>query len=174
MDGMIRKVAPGEAKALAVYSESLFRETFGYLFPDQAMDLLCARAFTPAALAARIEKGAWVAQGPEGWRGYATLSPDPCPLSGLPAPAFELGRLYVSSPWHGQGVSGELMAAVLAEVRGRGGRSLWCHAFEGNPRALAFYRRWGFQDLGGQTLVREGIHLPHRVLGLGLPWVVAT
>ena len=168
MDIPIRKLAPVEAKALAMFSESCFRETFGYLFPDEAMDLLCSRAFTPPVLGALIEKGSWVAEGPEGWRGYVALSTDPCPIPGLPEPHLELARLYVTTRWHGQGVSGPLMTAFLDEARGRGTRGVWLEAFEGNPRALGFYRRWGFQDLGGQVQVREGVHLPHRVLGLAL------
>ena len=169
MHSTVRKADPHEAKALAAFSGACFREAFGYLFPDEALDLLCSRAFTETALGALIAKGAWVAEGPEGWRGYAALSPDPCPVPGLPEPHLELARLYVATPWHGQGVSGALMTAFLEEARQRGIRGVWLEAFEGNPRALGFYRRWGFQDLGGQVLVREGVHLPHRVLGLALP-----
>jgi GNAT superfamily N-acetyltransferase len=166
MDIPVRKVTAGEAKALATFAEACFRETFGYLFPEQAMDHLCYRAFAPALLGALIEQGAWVAEGPEGWRGYAALAGAPCPVPGLAEPHLELSRLYVSREWHGQGVSGALMAAVLDEVRLRGVRGLWLESFEGNPRAQGFFRRWGFRDLGGQVQVTEGVHLPHRIMGL--------
>lgn len=168
MDIPVRRVDPGEAKDLAAFSEALFRETFGYLFPEEAMDHLCARAFTPAALGILIGQGAWVAEGGGGWSGYAALSTDPCPVPGLPEPSLELARLYVARQWHGHGVSGALMAAFQEEARRRGARGLWLEAFEGNPRALGFYRRWGFHDLGGKVEVKEGVHLPHRILGLAL------
>jgi GNAT superfamily N-acetyltransferase len=168
MDIPVRKVAPGEAKGLAAFAESCFRETFGYLFPEQAMDHLCSRAFAPAVLGALIDQGAWVAEGPEGWRGYVALSTDPCPVDHLPEPHLELARLYVARQWHRQGVSGALMAAFMDEARRRGTRGVWLEAFEGNPRALGFFRRWGFQDLGAQVQVKEGVHLPHRILGLTL------
>ena len=168
MDIAVRPAAATEAKVLALFSEACFRETFGYLFPDEAMDQLCARAFTPAALAALIAEGAWVAEGPEGWLGYAALSTAPCPLPGLPSPQLELRRLYVAARWHGLGISGPLMEAFLAEARARGARAVWLEAFKGNPRALGFYRRWGFQDLGGEDRVPPGLRLPHRTLGLVL------
>lgn len=164
----IRKVEAAEAPALAQFAETCFRETFAYLFPEEAMDALCLRAFTPGILGALIEQGAWVAQAGEGWRGYLALSQDPCPVAGLPEPHLELSRLYVTTPWHGTGVSDALMATLLAEARRRGTRAVWLEAFQGNPRALRFYTRWGFQDLGGRDALREGLRLPHRILATDL------
>ena len=164
----IRKVDVAEAASLAQFAEVCFRETFGYLFPEEAMDAVCARAFAPAVLAALIEKGAWVAEAPEGWRGYLALSLDPCPVAGLAAPHLELSRLYVAMPWHGTGVSDALMEAFLADARRQGMQAVWLEAFQGNPRALGFYSRWGFEDLGGRDSLREGLRLPHRILGSDL------
>ena len=164
----IRKVEVAEAAALAQFAEVCFRETFGYLFPEEAMDALCLRAFAPAVTEARIEKGAWVAEAAEGWRGYLALSTDPCPVPGLAEPHLELSRLYVASPWQGTGVSDALMEAFLTEARQQGKRAVWLEAFQGNPRALGFYTRWGFEDLGGRDSLREGLRLPHRILGTDL------
>ena len=167
MDIPIRKAVPGEAKDLAAFSEACFIESFGYLFPEQALDHLCRRAFAPEAAAALIDRGAWIAEGPAGWAGYAALAAEPCPVQGLPEPHLQLARLYVAGPWQGKGVSGALMTAFLDEARRRAAQGIWLEAFEGNPRALGFYRRWGFRDLGGrQVQVQEGVHLPHRILGL--------
>jgi GNAT superfamily N-acetyltransferase len=164
----VRKVRLQEATELARFSEACFRESFGYLFPEEALQSLCTKAFAPAMLEDLVRKGAWVAEGPEGWRGFLTLSTGACPVPGLPEPQVELARLYVASPWQGQGVSDALMEAFLGEVRGRGAKAVWLEAFEGNPRALGFYVRWGFRDLGGHELVREGLRLPHRILGRDL------
>jgi GNAT superfamily N-acetyltransferase len=161
----IRRAEPSEAHALGQFAEACFRESFGYLFPEEALDLLCSKAFATPVMDGLVGKGAWVAQGEEGWRGYAALSTDPCPAPGLPEPHLELSRLYVPAPWMGQGVSDALMAAFMDEARRRGAKGVWLEAFEGNPRALGFYRRWGFKDLGPCMLVREGLHLPHRILG---------
>jgi GNAT superfamily N-acetyltransferase len=169
MDIPVRKAVPAEARELAAFSEACFIEAFGYLFPEQALDQVCRRAFAPEAAAALIDRGAWIAEGPTGWLGYAALAPEACPVQGVPAPHLQLARLYVAGPWQGKGVSGALMTAFLDEARRRGARGIWLEAFEGNPRALGFYRRWGFRDIGGrQVQVQEGVHLPHRILGRDL------
>lgn len=98
MDIPIRKAPPGEAKEFAAFSEACFIESFGYLFPEQALDHLCRRAFAPEAAAALIDRGAWIAEGPAGWAGYAALAPEACPVQGLPEPHLQLARLYVAGP----------------------------------------------------------------------------
>lgn len=165
MDFSIRRVTAAEAKELGMFAEACFREAFGYLFPEQALDLVCAKAFATPLMEALALDGAWIAEGEGGWRGYAAMASRPCPAEGLPGPHLELNRLYVAEPWLGRGISDALMAAFLDEARRRRCRGVWLEAFEGNPRALRFYRRWGFHDLGGSLKDREGIHLPHRILG---------
>lgn len=164
MSFTVRRAVPQEAHALGIFAEACFREAFGYLFPEEALDLLCSKAFTTPMMEGLIGHGAWVAEGAEGWRGYAAANPAPCPAEGLEAPHLELSRLYVATPWMGQGVSDALMTAFMEEARRRGVAGVWLEAFEGNPRALGFYKRWGFRDLGARVQVREGLHLPHRIL----------
>ncbi len=164
----VRQADPSEAHPLGMFAEACFREAFGYLFPEEALDLLCSKAFTTQVMDSLIHNGTWIAEGPEGWRGYAAMSLDPCPAQSLEPPHVELSRLYVGSSWMGQGVSDALMAAFMDEARRRGAKGVWLEAFEGNPRALRFYKRWGFHDLGASVKIREGLHLPHRILGSDL------
>lgn len=164
----IRRLAAEEAATLAGFAETCFRESFGYLFPEEALENVCAKAFAAPLIATLIEQGAWIADSPSGWLGYVAMGLNPCPVHGLGEPHVELTRLYVSAPWHGQGVANELMKAFLDEARGRGFKAVWLEAFEGNPRALGFYARWGFRDLGGREQAREGVRLPHRILGTEL------
>ena len=168
----VRKASPSEAHTLGPFAEACFRESFGYLFPEEALDLLCSKAFTTQVMEGLISHGTWVAEAPEGLRGYVAMSPDPCPVEGLAAPHLELSRLYVAAPWMGQGVSDALMAAFMDETRIRGFKGVWLEAFEGNPRALGFYKRWGFRDLGASLKIREGLHLPHRILASDLNVVI--
>lgn len=64
-----------------------------------------------------------------------------------PAPV-ELRRFYVDRPAHGHGVARALMARVRDAARSLGGASLWLSVWERNPRAIAFYAREGFVDVG--------------------------
>ncbi|GEM_PF-1683472 len=168
----VRKAELHEGHALGQFAEACFRESFGYLFPEEALDLLCSKAFTTPVMEGLIRNGTWIAEGEEGWRGYLALSTDPCPAEGLAKPHLELSRLYVPAPWMGQGISDALMTAFLDDARAKGIRGVWLEAFEGNPRALRFYKRWGFKDLAGSVKVREGLHLPHRILASDLSGVI--
>ncbi|GGK96658.1 GNAT family N-acetyltransferase [Nocardia jinanensis] len=51
----------------------------------------------------------------------------------------ELQALYIRAEWYGSGLARALMDAVLEPDRSC---SLW--VFEGNPRARAFYAKYGF------------------------------
>ncbi|BDT88345.1 GNAT family N-acetyltransferase [Nocardia cyriacigeorgica] len=56
---------------------------------------------------------------------------------------LELNALYVRSPWYGSGVADDLVQTTLnPDIP----CSLW--VFEQNPRAIAFYRKYGFTPDG--------------------------
>ena len=60
----------------------------------------------------------------------------------------ELHRLYVASALKGAGVAQELMRQVLAWTRAQGAEALFLSVWENNHRAQAFYRRYGFAEVG--------------------------
>jgi ribosomal protein S18 acetylase RimI-like enzyme len=64
-----------------------------------------------------------------------------------PSPV-ELYRFYVDRPWHGRGVAQQLMDGVQLAADELGGKTLWLSVWERNPRALAFYGKCGFADVG--------------------------
>ena len=63
---------------------------------------------------------------------------------------IELWRFYVDRPWQGRGVSWNLMSQVKREAGERGAPALWLGVWERNPRAIAFYRKNGFGQIGTQ------------------------
>lgn len=71
--------------------------------------------------------------------------PPPC-VTG-PAP-LELSRLYLRVDTIGTGLGADFMRALHDEARRRGSRTLWLVVYSGNDKARAFYRRWGFADVG--------------------------
>ena len=83
--------------------------------------------------------------------GYALVRAGPAPASVGSEPAVEVVRIYVDRPWFGRGVAPVLMDACIVEARRRGARTLWLGVWERNPRAIAFYRKCGFRDVGSQT-----------------------
>jgi ribosomal protein S18 acetylase RimI-like enzyme len=61
---------------------------------------------------------------------------------------LEIRRIYASQDFLGKGVGKELMQAAIAEARQRGCDCVWLGVWEKNQRAIDFYRKWGFQEVG--------------------------
>ena len=62
----------------------------------------------------------------------------------------EIYRFYVDRSAHGTGVAAELMIAAIDAARDLGGAHVWLGVWERNARALAFYAKSGFRDIGVQ------------------------
>jgi len=69
-----------------------------------------------------------------------------------PRPA-ELVRIYVETARIGAGFGRTLMDACLEAARLRGYRTLWLGVWERNARAIRFYERCGFREVGSQPFV---------------------
>jgi GNAT superfamily N-acetyltransferase len=100
--------------------------------------------------------------------GYACVRegpPPPCVTGEAPV---EVLRFYVVQDFHGTGVAQALMDACADDARARGGRTLWLGVWEQNPRAIRFYKKWGFEDVGGQTFMLGDDPQQDRVLARAL------
>ncbi|MBI5303085.1 MAG: GNAT family N-acetyltransferase [Chloroflexi bacterium] len=83
--------------------------------------------------------------------GYAQLRQNHIPSCVTGARPIEIGRLYARKQWHGRGVGAALMRACLAHATRQNSDTLWLDVWEHNPRAIAFYRAWGFTQVGTQA-----------------------
>ncbi len=89
------------------------------------------------------------------WEGelmaYAQVrkNPSPPPCVQHPDP-IELHRFYVDSRAHGSGLAYRLMEEVHRAADAFKGRHLWLGVWERNPRAISFYKKVSFSDVGSQ------------------------
>ena len=81
------------------------------------------------------------------------------------AAASELRRLYVQERFTGRGVGRDLLRQAEKTAAALGADMLWLQAWEGNARALQFYPRCGYEDLGGTVYTIEGEDFPNRLFG---------
>jgi ribosomal protein S18 acetylase RimI-like enzyme len=65
---------------------------------------------------------------------------------------MEIVRIYVCTPWIGRGAGAQLMHACLDESRSEGCDTVWLGVWDRNTRAIVFYRRAGFAEVGAQAL----------------------
>ena len=61
---------------------------------------------------------------------------------------LEVRRIYAAQEYIGKGVGKSLMQAAIREAEQRGCDSVWLGVWEKNPRAIEFYKRWGFKEVG--------------------------
>ena len=155
----VRRASVDDAARLAEFGRQAFHDTFAadnrpedmaaYLDatfgePQQRAELLDARATYLVAEREAADGADMV--------GYARIGAGE-PPEGIRAPAVEIRRFYARRDTIGQGVGAALMTACLDHARALGAQGVWLGVWERNARAIAFYERWGFVDVGSCTFV---------------------
>jgi GNAT superfamily N-acetyltransferase len=91
--------------------------------------------------------------------GLASLNPAYRPSYLRRPTPIELGRFYLHLDWIGYGLGSKLMTQALRQAAATGYGICWLRVWQGNKRAIQFYRRWGFTTISadyyavGSTLV---------------------
>ena len=143
-----RDARPDDADALSRFARDTFVATFGHLYPSEDLSAFLADRYTPAAFRAQLEDPTrWTRLALDGDDivGYAMVGPLRLPVDG---PGLELSRLYVAERVRGAGVAAHLMAEAIEHARGSGAPALYLSVYENNERAIRFYRRYGFVEVG--------------------------
>jgi len=152
----IRQAGASDAPWLAALAERTFRETYTAHNTAEDMERYVAGHFGPALQAAQLSDPRTITLFAEdGGRaaGYAQLARGPAPAAVTGPAPMEVVRFYVDRPWHGRGMAQTLMGAAVDTARTAGARTLWLGVWERNDRAIAFYRKSGFVDVGTQIFV---------------------
>ncbi|MFO1310774.1 MAG: GNAT family N-acetyltransferase [Burkholderiales bacterium] len=148
---LLRRATPSDARSLAALAEATFRDTFASFNTAEDMDLHCRRTYGEAIQAAEIDRNdmiTLVAEEAGRLLGYAQMrwgEAPGCVATRIPG---EIRRLYVRKEAIGTGLAHALMRACLDEMARRGFDSAWLGVWENNPRAIAFYRKFGFAPVG--------------------------
>ena len=81
---------------------------------------------------------------------------------------IELKRIYVFSRYHASGAGKRLMAASIAHARELGAPRLLLGTYENNGRAVAFYKKNGFEMIGTRRFFVGGVYYDDVIMGLNL------
>jgi GNAT superfamily N-acetyltransferase len=168
---LIRRATEEDATHLAEFARRTYLETFAADNSPENMAMHLAKSFGTAVQLREIrdpntitllgEIGATLAAFAQVRRG----PPPPC-VEG-PSPV-ELHRFYVDRPFHGRGIAQALMRSVDDVARELGGRTLWLGVWERNPRAIGFYTKCGFVDVGEHAFVLGTDEQTDRVMARSL------
>jgi GNAT superfamily N-acetyltransferase len=166
-----RLASATDAEALADLAARAFRDTFAADNRPEDIALHVARSFGPDQQRAEIVDSAVrtvLVEQDARLVAYAQVrnsSAPPCVHGSRPV---ELWRFYIDRPWIGRGVAQGLMETVCSEARGLGGETVWLGVWERNPRALAFYGKCGFVDVGAHVFAVGEDEQTDRIMVRGL------
>ena len=152
----IERARAADAEAVSALAGKIFGDTFGPHNSPADMELYSAAALSPGAMASAIADPATeiLLASSEGQPiAYAQLHRGAAPASvSGPAP-IELARFYVLAGWHGQGLAQALMRRVVERSIELGAATLWLGVWEHNARAIRFYTKYGFAEVGEQPFL---------------------
>lgn len=147
----IRHAIAEDAAAIAVFAERTFRDTFAADNKPDDLEAYVAKAYGEAQQRREIESGTvtLLVESDGELISFAQL----IRRFSSPHGDVEVARFYVDKAHHGRGIAQRLMQAVEETARGLGGTTLWLGVWERNWRAIAFYTKCGFRDVGSQPFL---------------------
>jgi ribosomal protein S18 acetylase RimI-like enzyme len=151
----IREATLQDAAALALLGAATMLETYAELITGPDIVAHCRNRHSEAFYAdwlATPRITIWIAETPSRAPvGYLVLMPATLPDID-PHPAdLEVQRIYVLSRYHASGLGRALIARAIEAAREAGTRQLVLGVLKVNDRAIAFYRRQGFTQIGTRT-----------------------
>ncbi len=158
-DVSFRRAVASDALCIGVLGMQVFLDTYATdgIRPSLAREVL--EQFDTAAVASLLADArarCIVAERNGHLIGFAQASlheAHPAIVSARPA---KLDRLYVQEPFVGIGVGLALLGRIEALAAADGADLLWLTSWIGNARALAFYPRRGYDDVGPTIYAFEG------------------
>ncbi|MBO9694863.1 MAG: GNAT family N-acetyltransferase [Sphingopyxis sp.] len=160
---VVQLARTGDAEAIAAFANRSFTHTFGHIYDPADLATFLASWNPPDRVRAQIASDdhaiAMVRDEAGAILGYIKMGPVDfeLPADQPTDSAVELHQLYVADAAKGTGVAVALMDWGIAWARERAS-ILYLTVFTENDRAQAFYRRYGFHDVG-RNAFRVGNHI---------------
>lgn len=163
MEAALREATLEDVAALTGLMRGTFRDTFRH-YPPEELEAYLAESYSEVLTRQTLllpTRRTWVLERAGELVGYAVAGECDLPHREVTPSSGQLHRLYVRRDLQGSGHAKKLMATGLAWLAEEGRSPLFIGVWEGNARALAFYRRYGFEPIGeypypvGSTIDRE-------------------
>jgi len=167
----LRRCTFHDAAELSLVGSATFLEAFAERLESSSILAHCQKHHSIAEYEKYLQlpdTQAWLAVVPgAGPVGYAILTEPDLPLPGLAPTDIELKRIYVFSRFRATGAGKHLLDQSIDAAREANKNRLLLGVYTENHRALAFYRKHGFEQVGTRTF-QIGNNL-HDDLILGRP-----
>jgi diamine N-acetyltransferase len=137
-------------------SVKTFRDTFAESNTREDMMLYISKAFSRSQLLSELKDALstfiFVLDG-ETVVGYAKLKEEKNKTELNGENGIEIERIYSLQEYVGKSVGKLLMQTCLDIASKRGYKHIWLGVWEYNPRAIAFYEKWGFEKFGSHSFL---------------------
>lgn len=167
----IRCCAPGDARALSLVGQATILDTYAQVLPLSDLLAHCDGPHGVAHYAdwlARPDHRLWLAETPTGAPvGYMALTPPDLPVA-LGLGDVELRRIYLLRGFHGAGLGARMMRTATDAAAAAGFTRLLLSVYSRNDRAIDFYARQGFAQVGVQKFRVGNNHYDDLVLACSL------
>lgn len=148
----IRTAKKEDAALIALLGRLTFSQAFGDLFRDP-LDL---KAYLDTTFSVtKIENSLgkrnnvyWIAMVNGLPVGYAKLKLESPSEFVKAAPSSQLQKIYVLQEFLSMSIGRDLQNVLLNEARNSGSEHIWLSVYDGNTRAIAFYKKHGFDEVG--------------------------
>lgn len=152
----IRKANHQDVALLCSLGIKTFRDTFEAVNTPEDMKLYLDKNFEPDRIRKEIAENGSVFllafEGDEGV-GFARIRRGENQEGLNSRNALEIERIYAVKEHHGKQVGKVLMQACLDYAKQQGCDTVWLGVWEHNPRAIAFYDKWGFEKFGSHAFL---------------------
>jgi ribosomal protein S18 acetylase RimI-like enzyme len=148
MNLSIREAGEADAVLIAELSQQTFYDTFAPYNSQADMDKFLREQFTKGRLMLEVgarENRFYLAYQDDRVAGYLKLRDARAPEKLGTSHTLEIARLYSCRDMIGKGIGQLLMEKSLEEARRLKKESVWLGVWEKNERAIAFYRKYGFE-----------------------------
>jgi diamine N-acetyltransferase len=145
-----------DAELIADISRKTFYETFGYVNTKENMDKFMNEQFSREKLIKEVHESGNIyllAFDGEIPVGYILMH------EGVRRPEFgdkdamEIVRIYSINTYIGTGVGTQLMRQAIFVAKEMKKEIIWLGVWEKNPRAIAFYTKWGFEKFAEHDFI---------------------
>jgi ribosomal protein S18 acetylase RimI-like enzyme len=168
---LIRRAVPADAANLAALGARTFEEAFAAQNRPEDMTAYLANTYSEPLQRRELEDPdvvtLLVAES-ERLIAFAQMRRGPVPQCVSDPDAIEIARFYVDQQRHGRGVAQTLMDEVIDVAGSLGAATIWLGVWEKNTRAIAFYAKCGFSDVGSHPFLLGSDLQTDRIMILAL------
>jgi len=154
MTHVLRECTESDLGTLREISYSTYYETFRHLNDPANMRAYLEQAFAVDKLRNELLNGGsdfYFLYTGEELSGYLKLNEGAAQTDIFDPEALEIERIYIVKEQQGTGLGRILMDEAINIATSRGKKYLWLGVWEKNPRALEFYKQYGFYRVGSHS-----------------------